>query len=250
MARRLHGLDVQRMFGDKTDWTDYGELVARYIYLAVLGVFALLFIRRVYRGQRCCRAPFFPKGKRASSHNQLLIITMDSQPIDTNAQPSDTNDILISVSDAEELRPRSWTICIFADWAAYEDFHSLCWILVDLSWNYFLPFCWWPVFVLTFAIALDVTFLSFRVPNGIVDSAHYIFQIVWMSSSFIWVLGDFYIGASLPSKIFSLFSPSENAAFDYRFWSSVVCAFSLLLGVAFHAYWAYCSWMLSKKMRF
>jgi hypothetical protein len=173
-----------------------------------------------------------------------------SLPIDANAQPSDTNDILISsVSDADDLRPRSWMLGVFADWGAYEDFHSLCWTLLDLSWNYFLVYFLWPVFVLTFAIALDLTFVSLRVPNGTIDSAHYAFQIGWLISSLIWVLGDFYIGESPPSQIIPLFSPSENAAFDYRFWSSVVCASSLISGVTFHAYWAYSSWMACKKMR-
>jgi hypothetical protein len=241
--------------GDVTDWTDYGELVTRNIFLAVLCVFALLFICRVFQRKRCCRA----KEHRASSHNQLSLAPsrMDanaaagaSQQIDGNAQASDFDDILISsVSDADDLRPRSWMLCVFADWGAYEDFYSLCWTLVDLSWNYFLVHFWWPVFVLTFVIALDLTFVSFRVPNGIIDSAYYVFQIGWLLSSLIWVLGDFYIGESPPSQIISLFSPSKNAAFDYRFWSSVVCALSLLSGVTFHAYWAYCSWMASKKMR-
>jgi hypothetical protein len=241
--------------GDVTDWTEYGELVTRYIFLAVLGVFALLFIWRVFQGKRCCST----QGQHRASHNQMSLppSRMDanaapgaSQPIDGNAQSSDTNDILVSsVSDADDLRPHGWMLRVFADWGAYEDFHSLCWILVDLSWNYFLIYFWWPVFVLTFVIALDLTLVSFRVPNGAIDSAHYAFQIIWMLSSLIWVLGDFYIGESPPSQIIPLFSPSENAAFDYRFWSSVVCALSLLSGVTFHAYWAYSSSMSSKKIR-
>ena len=246
--------------GDDTAWTEYGEMVARYIYTAVLAVFALLFICHVFQRRRCCHPHFFSDGQRTSTLNHMSIpdtklgseaASQANVSVNSHipALPTDTNGTLISVSDADDLRPRSWMLCVFSDWAAYEDFHSLCWILVDLSWNYFVLYFWWPVYVLTFVVALDLLIVSLRVRRGIIDSAHYAFQIIWLLSSLIWVVGDFYIGDSPPSEIISLFSPSENAAFDYRFWSSVVCAFSLLLGVAFHVYWAYYSWRLSKKLQ-
>ena len=226
--------------GNHTDSDDgFGALVARYIFWAVLGILILLFICHFRQGSRGRCPSICPKFSTSSAQNEISL-PPSQLDISMFSPPSDSNTML-------DLRPRSWMLCILSDLAAYEDFHSLSWILVDLSWNLFVKYFWWPVFVLTFAIAFDLTLVSFRVRGGVIDSAHYIFQLVWLLSSLIWVLGDFYIGEPLPSEIISIFSPTKDAPFQSRFWSSIVCLFALLLGVSFHVYWAYSTWPPSSK---
>jgi hypothetical protein len=127
---------------------------------------------------------------------------------------------------------------ILPDWASYEDFHNLTWVVVDLSWNISQAILWWPFILFTVVIAWDLTIIYCRVPDGTLDAAHYVMQLVWLASSIVWNVGDFYFFDE-NSPIISIFAPTPDCIRNYRFIASVVCCFALLLGIVFHLYWTW-----------
>jgi hypothetical protein len=151
-------------------------------------------------------------------------------------------------NDGDDLQPHGWMLCIFREWADYEEFHNLTWLCCDLSWNLLSAGFWWPAAALTLLIACDTTAVSSRTRGGAVDTAHYFFQLIWVVSNCIWVYGDLYTNQDNqdPEVIISLLSPTADALSNFRFLSSIVCLFALLVSIAFHLYWAWTS--LSRAM--
>jgi hypothetical protein len=143
-------------------------------------------------------------------------------------------------NESDELQPHGWLLLIFRDWCDYEEFHNLTWLCCDLSWNLMNAGFWWPAAALTTLIACDTTAVSWQIPGGIVDTAHYLFQLIWVISNCIWVYGDLYTNQDNqnPEIIISVLSPTPGAMSNYRFVSSLVCLLALSMAVAFHVYWA------------
>jgi hypothetical protein len=176
-------------------------------------IFAALCITRLLRRRWCCW------------HQQPLRLVS-----------SDENDV-------DELQPHGWMLWMFRDWSDYEEFHNLTWLCCDLSWNLLSAGFWWPAAALTLFISCDTTAVSSRVRDGIVDTAHYFFQMLWVVSNCIWVYGDLYTNQDNqnPEIIISILAPTRDALSNFRFLSSIVCLFALLTAVTFHLYWAWTS---------
>jgi hypothetical protein len=180
-----------------------------------------------------------------------------------------------SSSDAEPLinsdmlRPRSFMTFAFRKLSDYEEFHNLTWLCCDLAWNIESKGFWWPFAVFTALIAFDIQVLSAasRIRDGILDTAHYFFQILWFLSNAIWVYGDFYLVAKeaeaetakneteteaapaatpAPAGVNPLFTPTLPT--DYRFGAAVVSIIALSFALAFHTYWICATWYRSRAL--
>jgi hypothetical protein len=188
------------------------------ILWATGAVFAALCLLRFFRGRFCCWRQSFSS--------------------------------LTSEDDNEcgELRPHCWLLGIFREWSDYEEFHNLTWLCCDLSWNLLNAGFWWPAAALTLLIACDATAVSGGIRGGTVDTAHYLFQLIWVISNCIWVYGDLYTNQDnqTPETIISLLAPTSDALSNYRFLSTIVCLLALILAVIFHVSWACIS--LSRSM--
>ena len=143
--------------------------------------------------------------------------------------------------DDDELQPHGWMKGVFREWGDYEEFHNLTWLCCDLSWNLLSEGFWWPAAVLTLLIACDTSAVSSRTRGGVVDTSHYLIQAIWVVSNCIWVYGDLYTNQDNqdPEIIISIFAPTPGALFNFRFLSGIVCFLALLIGAAFHMYWAF-----------
>ena len=150
----------------------------------------------------------------------------------------------------------------------YEEFHNLTWLFCDLAWNLESKGFWWPFAVFTTLIAVDIQLLSAisKIRDGILDTAHYFFQILWFLSNAIWVYGDFYLvkkepeaeaksetapdtettpaETPAPAGVNPLFTPTLPT--DYRFGAAVVSIIALSIALAFHAYWIISTWYRSR----
>jgi hypothetical protein len=147
--------------------------------------------------------------------------------------------------DGDELQPHRCMLGVFPQWCDYEEFHNLTWLCCDLSWNLLNAGFWWPAATFTLLIAMDATSVSSRVRGGTIDTAHYMFQMVWVISNCIWVYGDLYTNQDNqdPEIIISIMAPTPDAWSNFRFLSSIVCLVALLMSIVFHVYWA-CSTLL------
>lgn len=219
----LYG-NAEWMYGECHDFTynvvDPGAVLddkttaeSALVLWAAGGIFAGLCLVRFFRGRLCCW------------RQRFLTLTSDDD------------------NDSDELRPHGWLQGVFREWSDYEEFHNLTWLCCDLSWNLLLAGFWWPVAVLTILIACDTTAISCHVREGTVDTAHYLFQLIWVISNCIWVYGDLYTNQDnqSPEIIISLLSPTPGAMSNYRFISSIVCLLAVFMAVVFHAYWAFIS---------
>jgi hypothetical protein len=180
------------------------------ILWATGAVFTALCLLRFFRGRFCCWRQSF-----------------------SSLTPEDDN-------DGDELRPHTWLLGIFREWSDYEEFHNLTWLCCDLSWNLLNAGFWWPAAALTLLIAGDATAVSGGIRGGTVDTAHYLFQLIWVLSNCIWVFGDLYTNQDnqIPETIIPLLAPTPGALSNYRFLSTVVCFVALVMAVVFHVYWA------------
>lgn len=88
------------------------------------------------------------------------------------------------------LQPR-WSL--FRSWRQYEHFHTLCWLGKDIAWNHFSFIPWLIFAVPTIYISLDFVWMASRNKGLAIDSAHYLAQLMWVSSNLVWALGEIYL---------------------------------------------------------
>jgi hypothetical protein len=80
----------------------------------------------------------------------------------------------------------------FTHWREYEHAHTLCWLGKDLSWDtgniYFWPICLVP----TIVIAADFIWITFKTRKLMIDTMHYVAQLLWVLGNMLWAMTNVY----------------------------------------------------------
>ena len=110
------------------------------------------------------------------------------------------------------------------NWRQYEHMHTLCWLGKDLGWNRLNPYLWIVCLVPTVTIAADFIWTTFKTKVGrtfalcvetlvfiiscqkmMIDSVHYITQLMWVLGNFSWALGNIFVNRHSDDPAYPLF---------------------------------------------
>jgi hypothetical protein len=87
------------------------------------------------------------------------------------------------------LTPR-WSV--FRSWRQYEHFHTMCWLGKDAAWNHYSGPPWIIFAIPTIYISLDFIWEASKNKGLVIDSAHYMAQLLWVFGNMAWAYGEIY----------------------------------------------------------
>lgn len=109
----------------------------------------------------------------------------------------------------------------FQSWREYENVHILFWIGKDCFWCWFIDYMWVIFFIPTLLIAFDFCYVSLRGKNMVIDHAHYISQLLWVSANATWGAGEFWFSKNHDSAL-SMTSWNRDIRLTFRWYSAWV----------------------------
>lgn len=117
------------------------------------------------------------------------------------------------------LRPRHGYLGF--TWKQYEHLFIFSWMCIDICWTFNWKIAW--IFPTTIAslISLDFFFTCIQQPYMIIDSIHYLVQILWLFSNLYWA-GDELWGTSKRDSIPKLNTHSPQSARWVSAWTILV----------------------------
>ena len=129
---------------------------------------------------------------------------------------------------------------LFPTWREYENAHILFWMAKDCAWANNVPAMWIFFTVPTVGMAYDFVWVSLFRKHLLVDHAHYVSILLWVTANSVWAGGEFFdLEYDYP---YSLGSTDPEARLTPRWYSAwlLVVAFppiSIMYGL-----WTYHTW--------
>lgn len=75
---------------------------------------------------------------------------------------------------------------LFSSWREYENVHIFFWLGKDYSWNIVNPISWVLFLIPTQLIAADFVMVSLFREDLLIEHAHYIAQLMWVTGNLAW----------------------------------------------------------------
>jgi hypothetical protein len=115
---------------------------------------------------------------------------------------------------------------LFRSWREYENVHILFWIGKDCFWCWYVNYMWVLFWIPTLLVAFDFCLVSLRGKNMIIDHAHYVAQLLWVSANAVWGLGEFWFSVNHDSALV-MTAWNRDIRLTFRWYSAwvVVSAF-------------------------
>lgn len=109
----------------------------------------------------------------------------------------------------------------FQSWREYENVHILFWIGKDCFWCWYIDYMWVLFFIPTLLIAFDFCYVSLRGKNMVIDHAHYVSQLLWVSANATWGAGEFWFSVNHDSAL-SMTAWNRDIRLTFRWYSAWV----------------------------
>jgi hypothetical protein len=109
----------------------------------------------------------------------------------------------------------------FQSWREYENVHILFWIGKDCFWCWFIDYMWVIFFIPTLLIAFDFCYVSLKGKNMVIDHAHYVSQLLWVSANATWGAGEFWFSKNHDSAL-AMTSWNRDIRLTFRWYSAWV----------------------------
>eukprot|EP01034_Spumella_vulgaris_P021726 gene21726-27779_t len=123
------------------------------------------------------------------------------------------------------------------NWRQYEHVHTLCWLGKDLSWNELNPYFWVICLVPTVTIAADFIWTTFKTKKMMVDTVHYVTQLLWVGGNMAWALGNIYVNRGGDDSAYDMFTISLDAQRQCRYAASWILFTSYIPIVLLYCVW-------------
>lgn len=98
-------------------------------------------------------------------------------------------EFFIPNAEVTKLYNENGLVCRFKSfdtWRRYELVHVFFWLLKDRSWCSKDPVFWIVGAIPTLFISLDFLYIGLKNRKMVIDNAHYLAQLLWVSSNIVW----------------------------------------------------------------
>jgi hypothetical protein len=125
---------------------------------------------------------------------------------------------------------------LFRSWREYENVHILFWIGKDCFWCWYVNYMWVLFWIPTLFVAFDFCLVSLRGKNMIIDHAHYISQLLWVSANAVWGLGEFWFSVNHDSAL-AMTAWNRDIRLTFRWYSAWVVVSAYVPLVLMYLIW-------------
>ena len=102
------------------------------------------------------------------------------------------------------------TVKLGDTWRNVEHLHTILWLLKDICWACEFKVLWIIFFTLTFILSVDFIWLSYKAPKMLIDTVHYVIQIIWLLANFTWALSELWLHSADTPKQLNDYSPNTG----------------------------------------
>lgn len=94
-------------------------------------------------------------------------------------------------------------------WREAEHLHTFLWLAKDLCWSIgpTTRIAWTIFFIPTLILSIDFIWPSWKAPKMIIDTTHYLIQLIWLSANFTWALTELWLDGPDKAQPLAVNSP-------------------------------------------